>query len=107
MAGRTIGRTACPECGFSGAHVRETEKCLYRYCPDCGITTHFKTPEQRELLRAKTRSIELAASAIHTPPEPETEHETPAELAAPPAAEIAEMAANSAAARRFGWRAAA
>jgi len=56
MASRMIGRAACPECGFSGAHVKQSEKCLYRWCPECGAQHYAKTERQRADLMAKTRT---------------------------------------------------
>ena len=58
MASRMIGRAACPECGFSGAHVKESEKCLYRWCPECGSQHYAKTERQRADLTAKTRPLD-------------------------------------------------
>lgn len=58
MASRMIGRANCPECGFSGAHVKESEKCLYRWCPECGSQHYAKTQRQRADLMDKTRLLE-------------------------------------------------
>lgn len=58
MASRMIGRTACPECSFSSAHVKESEKCLYRWCPECSAQYYAKTQRQRADLMAKTRMLE-------------------------------------------------
>lgn len=55
MASKLIGRAACPECGFGAAHVKESEKCLYRYCPECGSQHHARSDRQRADLMAKTR----------------------------------------------------
>lgn len=52
-----IGRTLCPECGFESAHVKQSAKCLYRYCPDCGSQYHARTDRQRQLLSEKTRAL--------------------------------------------------
>lgn len=52
-----IGRTSCPECGFASAHVKQSAKCLYRYCPDCGSQYHARTERQRQLLSEKTRAL--------------------------------------------------
>lgn len=71
MASKIIGRAACPWCDFDAAHVRESDKCLYLYCPDCGISTHFRTDRQRDLLRAKgirTEGQQAAAPAIEPHP---------------------------------------
>lgn len=58
MASRMIGRANCPECGFSGAHVKESEKCLYRWCPECSAQYYAKTQRQRADLMAKTRLLQ-------------------------------------------------
>jgi hypothetical protein len=55
MASKMIGRATCPECGFQSAHVKESEKCLYRYCPECGSQHYAKSVRQREDLMGKTR----------------------------------------------------
>lgn len=68
MASRMIGRTACPECGFSAAHVKQSEKCVYRYCPECQSQHHARTERQRADLLAKTRPVE-GASPTPTPTE--------------------------------------
>lgn len=58
MASLMVGRATCPECGFDAAHVKKSEKCLYRYCPECGAQHYAKTERQRQLLDAKTRNLE-------------------------------------------------
>ena len=63
MASKMIGRTACPECDFESAHVKESEKCVYRYCPECGSQHHARTPRQRADLLKKTRLIDTQAPA--------------------------------------------
>lgn len=55
MASQIIGRADCPECKFGAAHVKKSEKCHYRYCPECGAQYHAKTPRQVADLLAKTR----------------------------------------------------
>lgn len=58
-----IGRTVCPECGFESAHVKQSEKCIFRFCPKtglddepgCGAMYHATTPRQKRELLAKTR----------------------------------------------------
>lgn len=62
MASRMIGRAACPECGFSAAHVKESEKCVYRYCPECNSQHHAKSARQRADLLAKTRLLDGIAT---------------------------------------------
>jgi hypothetical protein len=58
MASRMIGRTACPECGFAAAHVKQSDKCLYRYCPECGSQHHARSERQRVDLTSKTRMLD-------------------------------------------------
>lgn len=64
MASKMIGRTNCPECTFESAHVKESEKCLYRYCPECGSQHYAKSQRQRADLTAKTR---ITAAPTATP----------------------------------------
>lgn len=72
MASTMVGRTACPECGFASAHVKRSEKCLYRYCPECGSQHHARTERQQADLMAKTRPVEAAPTPTPTatPTEP-------------------------------------
>lgn len=79
MASRMIGRAACPECGFDAAHVKQSEKCVYRYCPECGAQHHAKTERQRTDLLKKTRLIEPTPT-----PTGETAPPTPTEATATP-----------------------
>jgi hypothetical protein len=82
MASKIIGRANCPECGFESAHIKESDKCLYRYCPSCGTNgPHARTELQRRNMLAKTRLIEPAATP--TPPTPT--QPTPTDAAAAPA----------------------
>ncbi len=67
MASRIVGRADCPECGFKSAHVKESEKCLYRYCPECGAQHYAKTDAQRAHLMAKTRATGTSATPSATP----------------------------------------
>ena len=55
MASQIIGRTDCPECKFGAAHVKKSEKCHYRYCPECAAQYHARTPRQVADLLAKMR----------------------------------------------------
>jgi hypothetical protein len=84
-----IGRTECPECGFKSAHVRQSEKCLYRYCPECGAPYHAKTEQQKADLLKKTRlnaaPVPAVAPATPTEPKPTATPTGPAPTAAPPA----------------------
>lgn len=81
MASKLIGRTACPECGFASAHVKQSEKCVYRYCPECAAQHHARTERQRADLLAKTRLVDAAPTPTE-PPEPPTAA-APAVAAAP------------------------
>lgn len=91
MASTMVGRTACPECGFESAHVKRSEKCLYRYCPECGAQYHARTERQQADLMAKTRPVSASqaptptgSGPTPTPPEPKPK---PEESATPPKAE--------------------
>lgn len=66
MASSIVGRTKCPECGFESAHVKKSEKCLYRYCPDCGSQHMARSKRQVDDLMAKTRPIDAPATASAT-----------------------------------------
>lgn len=80
MASRMIGRCTCPWCGFGSAHVKESEKCAYMFCPDCGSQHYAKSERQRADLMAKTRpEPSRAVPATEAPPAP-----TPADPATPP-----------------------
>lgn len=57
-----VGRTKCPECDFESAHVKRSEKCLYRFCPECGSQHYAKSKRQEADLMSKTRQ-EGAATA--------------------------------------------
>lgn len=57
MASAIIGRTNCPECGFEAAHVKQSEKCIYRYCPGCGAMYHATGATREAALRAKMRPV--------------------------------------------------
>ncbi|HEY0877143.1 MAG TPA: hypothetical protein VGE10_01700 [Zeimonas sp.] len=71
MASKLIGRVACPWCGFHASHVKESEKCVYTFCPECGVTTHFVREHQRALVLAKMRPDRLAEEPAPAPnPEP-------------------------------------
>ena len=82
MASTMVGRTVCPECGFESAHVKRSEKCLYRYCPECGAQHHARTERQQADLTAKTRPggappapTPTGNAPTPTPPEPEAKPE--------------------------------
>ena len=105
MASRMIGRTVCPECGFAGAHVKESDKCLYRYCPDCGSQHYAKSTSQRANLTAKTRPLDAATGSdtTATPTAPEKAAHAPvlppvttgSEPSATPAATVAAPVAKN------------
>jgi hypothetical protein len=85
MASRMVGRTNCPECGFGAAHVKESPKCLYRYCPECQSQHHARTERQRADLMAKTRPVEGSPTPTPTPAPEATPTPTPT-VTAPAAA---------------------
>lgn len=88
MASELIGRTACPECGFAAAHVKKSEKCLYRYCPECGAQYHAKGTRQVDALMAKTRTEGGTVPKPAKPepaPKPAPAKPAPAVPPAPPA----------------------
>jgi hypothetical protein len=61
MASVIVGRAPCPECGFGAAHVKRSEKCLYRHCPECGSQYIAKGPRLEALLMEKTRQSDSAS----------------------------------------------
>lgn len=56
MASTLVGRTTCPECGFASAHVKRSEKCTYRFCPECGAQYFPKNEAQTKRLTAGMRA---------------------------------------------------
>lgn len=95
MASQMIGRADCPECGFKGAHVKQSDKCVYRYCPECSAQHHARTERQRGDLLKKTRLIEPSPSPTPTgkeaapevataPPTPSPSLPTPSPEPTPP-----------------------
>lgn len=72
MASPIIGRTHCPECSFEAAHVKQSEKCLYRYCPGCGAMYHATGQARADALRAKMRPVDTL-----DPPTPRGKVEPP------------------------------
>lgn len=62
MASIMIGRAACPECGFESAHVKQSERCIYRWCPECGAQHYARTERQRADLMKKTRQVASATT---------------------------------------------
>ena len=65
MASIMIGRADCPECNFKSAHVKQSEKCIYRYCPECGSQHYARSTRQRADLTNKTR-LDATATATAT-----------------------------------------
>jgi hypothetical protein len=70
MGAPIIGRTDCPECGFKGAHVKKSEKCTFRYCPECGSQHHARTERQVADLMAKTRDLATPTPTATPAPAP-------------------------------------
>jgi hypothetical protein len=71
MASRIIGRAACPECGFEHAHIKESERCIYRYCPACGINgPHARTKLQRDNMVKGMRPVEPTGTPTPTEAKP-------------------------------------
>lgn len=87
MASRMIGRAACPECGFSGAHVKQSDKCTYRYCPECGAQHHARTERQQRDLMDKTRLVDAPAVPPKAPAEPTATDSASATATTDPVAE--------------------
>lgn len=90
MASPIIGRFECL-CGFKAAHVKESPKCLYHYCPSCGLTgPHARTESQKADMRRNMRPESAApgAAAVTENPTPtprqEKDPETPTETASQP-----------------------
>ena len=86
MASRIVGRAECPECGFDAAHVKESEKCIYRYCPECGSQYMAKSDAQRANLLKKTRPNEPVAHASASAATGNPPSATPTPAPPPPAA---------------------
>ena len=83
MASQIIGRTDCPECGFKSAHVKRSDKCAYRYCPECGSQYMATGAEREAALLAKTRLNALPVAGPSVPPAPKPVV-IPADPATPP-----------------------
>lgn len=76
-------------CGFESAHVKESEKCIYHYCPACGMNgPHAKTEAQKATMRANMRPeagkptpspTPTGASTKEVKAEPPTPTPTPAD----------------------------
>ena len=67
MASQIIGRKACPECDFGAAHIKRSEKCTYRYCPECGATYYAKGAAATQRLVAGMRPEGGAATTPSVP----------------------------------------
>lgn len=86
MASEMIGRTTCPECTFTGAHVKQKkeegkEKLPYRYCPECGAQYYTRSARQASDLLQKTRASQAAPPPAAVPA-PAASPELPAAAAA-------------------------
>ena len=58
-------------CGFKSAHVKQSEKCLYHYCPSCGMTgPHAIKDEQKEIMRRAMRPENGGIPTPNTTPMP-------------------------------------
>lgn len=77
-----IGRATCPECGFGSAHVKQSEKCHYRYCPECSAQYYAKSERQVADLLAKTRLDKPGSGATPTGSVPTPKSADPATPAA-------------------------
>lgn len=75
MGAPIIGRTACPECGFANAHVKKSERCTFRYCPECGAQHHARTERQVADLLSKMRPADAAPAKPEPTKEPVAERE--------------------------------
>lgn len=84
MGAPIVGRTDCPECGFGAAHVKKSEKCLYRYCPSCGAMYHATGAEREKRLRERMRPTEGAPAPAPAPVPTPTPTPTPAAPAPAP-----------------------
>ncbi len=95
-----IGRTNCPECGDTKAHIKRSEgKLPYRHCPECGFITQSRNRYQETLLLAKMRPVDEPAPKPATTAAPPT-HSKPVEVAPGPAPKVAPAPARPA--RRAG-----
>lgn len=95
MASKLIGRHVCPWCAFAAAHVKRSDRCLYIFCPGCGLQTHFRA-HQEHLLLNRMRPEGAAAE-----PEPPAPPELEPEPAPSPEPEPPRPAAKSGAGRLF------
>lgn len=86
MASAIIGRTNCPECGFEAAHVKQSEKCIYRYCPGCGAMYHATGATREAALRAKMRPVPGLGEPSPSPTEKPAPAPTPTQAAPTPTA---------------------
>jgi len=87
MGSQIIGRAECPWCGFASAHVKESERCVYMYCPGCGTNgPHARTNEQRANMTKRMRPTEPAPTpTVPTPTGKRAEVDPPpADPATPP-----------------------
>lgn len=66
MSSQIIGRSACPECDFKAAHVKQGPKSIYRYCPECGSQYFPRNARQLDLLKNKMRPVVDTATSTDT-----------------------------------------
>lgn len=84
MTSAIIGRMACPDCGFESAHVKQSDKCLFRYCPECHTQTFAKTELQQANMRQRMRPVQAVAQPAPVEKAPTSGSGAPPPPAAPP-----------------------
>lgn len=73
MASEIIGRRPCLlGCGHESAHVKQSDRCIYMYCPGCGLNgPHARTEQQRQLITKGMRPTPTpTGEAVPAAPEP-------------------------------------
>lgn len=92
MAKREVlGTMDCPECGKSGAEVKEQKNGMaYRWCPECNAQYFTRTPETDARLRAKIGGAKPVTVSLQEPeaktapmPAPKPKAAAPAPMPAP------------------------
>jgi hypothetical protein len=108
MASAIIGRFVCM-CGFRSAHVKQSEKCLFHFCPSCGMNgPHARTEAQKEIMRKGMRPEEVPTPTPTPTPSGEKPASAPAQAVLPtptgtqPTDTVAVEAATTTAPKRRG-----